>query len=270
MNSLAIRNDNAPANASGAIMESVIIKGDLSKLTPQERSEYYVRVCQSIGLNPLTQPFQYITLNGKLTLYARRDAADQLRKINDISIEIVSKSVDDGLLTVHVRARDSRGRTDEDFGVVSVSNLKGEAAANAFLKAVTKAKRRVTLSLSGLGFLDETEVDDIPASAKTPAPPLAPPKPVEAPMNPETGELSPHKIEWTGNPIDWGSRYIAAVKSSQVASDIAEWQEFNRDTLAEIENSAPKAYRSIQGATAVKLKELSEAEDEPANLLSAG
>jgi hypothetical protein len=33
---------------------------------------------------------------------------------------------------------------------------------NALMKAVTKAKRRVTLSICGLGMLDETEVETIP------------------------------------------------------------------------------------------------------------
>jgi hypothetical protein len=193
---LAVRND------PGEIMESVLIKGDIAKLTPQERSKYYLQVCESIGLNPLTKPFEYITLNGKLTLYARRDCADQLRKINGISIEIVSKTINDGLITVHVRAQDASGRRDEDFGVVNVATLKGEAAANAMLKAVTKAKRRVTLSISGLGFLDETEVDDIPASAKRAPPKPAPltlasppAQPEPPPHDPETGELAPAEGE---------------------------------------------------------------------------
>ena len=99
-------------------------------------------------------------------LYARRDAADQLRKINGISVEVISQKVDGDMLTVHVRARDKTGRSDEDFGVVSIANLKGEARANATLKAITKAKRRVTLSIAGLGFLDETEVDLADAEAR--------------------------------------------------------------------------------------------------------
>jgi hypothetical protein len=150
----------------GAIVEQVIAKGNLAQLTPEERTRYYTEVCRSVGLNPLTRPLEYITLNGKLTLYARRDAADQLRKLHGISIEIVERSVLEGLITVHVRAKDRDGRTDEDLGVVSVANLKGEAAANAMLKAITKAKRRVTLSIAGMGFLDETEVEDIPPEAK--------------------------------------------------------------------------------------------------------
>jgi hypothetical protein len=45
---------------------------------------------------------------------------------------------------------------------VSIANVNGEARANAMMKAETKAKRRVTLSICGLGMLDETEVESIP------------------------------------------------------------------------------------------------------------
>ena len=147
------------ATPTPATLNDVLIRGDLSKLTEAQRTDYYMRVCQSLGLNPLTKPFDYLTLSGKLVLYAKRDAADQLRKLNGISIEIVSRERAEDLLTVHVRARDKTGRSDEDFGVVPFKSGAGEIAANAWMKAVTKAKRRVTLSISGLGFLDETEVD---------------------------------------------------------------------------------------------------------------
>lgn len=180
--------------ARGVAVESTLVQGDLSKLSSEERTNYYMRVCESLGLNPWTQPFEYITLNGKLKLYAKRDCADQLRKINGISVSIVSQDVIDDLLSVHVRATDKDARTDEDLGVVSFPpTLKGEARANAIMKGVTKAKRRVTLSISGLGFLDEIEVEDIPASAKRPAPPSAnvmnsPPPPVDETGNAEPGE----------------------------------------------------------------------------------
>lgn len=147
--------------SGGDIIEAVITKGDLARLTAVERTQYYNEVCRSIGLNPFTRPFEYISLNGKLTLYARREATDQLRKINGIDLEIVSRQVTGDILTVHVRAKDKSGRTDEDFGSVNIAGLRGEALANQQMKAVTKAKRRVTLSISGLGFIDESEVDDI-------------------------------------------------------------------------------------------------------------
>jgi hypothetical protein len=154
MSALA-KTDEQPTPAT---IEDVLIRGDLSKLTEKDRTDYYLRVCHSVGLNPLTQPFEYLVLNGKLKLYAKRDATDQLRKINGISIEIISQKVADGLLTVHARAKDKTGRTDEDFGVVPFKGGGNESAANAAMKAVTKSKRRVTLSISGLGFLDESEV----------------------------------------------------------------------------------------------------------------
>ena len=162
MNELTVAADRAE------IMESVIIKGDLSKLSPEERSRYYLSVCESMGVNPLTRPFEYITLNGKLQLYAKRDAADQLRKINGVNIKIVDKRIEAGLFMVTVQAADKHGRIDEDMGVVAIpQGGAGEIRANAMLKAITKAKRRVTLSICGLGFLDETEIEDIPAAAKS-------------------------------------------------------------------------------------------------------
>ncbi len=170
----------APTTPPPSTIEDVLMRGDLSKLTDQQRTEYMMRVCHSVGLNPLTRPFDYLMLNGRLQLYARRDAADQLRKIHEISIKILSQEFKDGLYTVHVHARNKDGRDDEDLGVVSFpANIKGDVAANTILKAVTKAKRRVTLSICGLGFLDETEVEDIPSA-----------KPIDPPAHdPQTGEV---------------------------------------------------------------------------------
>ena len=76
----------------GDIIESVFIKGDLAKLTAQERADYYTAVCRSVGLNPLTQPLAYITLNGKLTLYALKGATDQLRRIYKVSVESMDET----------------------------------------------------------------------------------------------------------------------------------------------------------------------------------
>ena len=144
-------------------LEKVVILGDLAALTPAERIGYYARVCESLGLNPLTRPFEYISLNGKLTLYARRDAADQLRKVNGISVTGIRREADADLALqiVTVEGRDRSGRTDSSIGAVSTKGLSGENLANALMKAETKAKRRMTLSLAGLGWLDESEIEDV-------------------------------------------------------------------------------------------------------------
>lgn len=145
-------------------IERVIVAGDLSKLSPTERWDYYQGVCRSIGLNPFTQPFAYLNLSGKLVLYAQKGATEQLRRIYGVSLDKPNVQIDGGLCMVTITATDKTGRQDTDLGAVNIEGLKGEARANAVMKAITKAKRRTTLSLCGLGMLDETEVDTIPGA----------------------------------------------------------------------------------------------------------
>lgn len=148
---------------SQSAIEKCLLDGDLSKLTEDQRSNYYQQVCETVGLNPLTQPFQYIVLNGKLKMYALKGATDQLRRIYNISCEVKATDKIEDLLVITVKATVKQtGRVDEDMGFAKISGLKGEMLGNAMLKATTKAKRRVTLSICGLGMLDEEEIASIP------------------------------------------------------------------------------------------------------------
>lgn len=145
--------------------ELALVQNDLSKLNTPERLSLYNKTCESIGLNPLTQPFGYIEFRGgKLSLYAKKDATDQLRKLHSVSVTIVSKEIVNDNYVVIARAKDREGREDEDMGSVSIKGLSGDNLGNAMMKAITKAKRRVTLSICGLGMLDETEVETVPSS----------------------------------------------------------------------------------------------------------
>ncbi len=147
-----------------AVLEKVVIQGDLSSLSPGERMEYYGKVCESMGLNPLTKPFDYIKLNGKLTLYAKKDATEQLAKIHGVSITLSEGRNIEGVYLVQARASTSE-RSVDATGAVSIENLKGETRANALMKAETKACRRAVLRFVGLGWLDETEVETVPSAA---------------------------------------------------------------------------------------------------------
>ena len=152
------------AELSAQALESVLLSGDLSKLSPADRMGYYQAVCNSLGLNPLTKPFDYITLNGRLQLYALKAATDQLRAKHQVSIVITNKEMVDNIYVVTAMATMPDGQTATDDGAVAVAGLQGEAHANALMKTVTKAKRRVTLSISGLGMLDESEAETIPGA----------------------------------------------------------------------------------------------------------
>jgi hypothetical protein len=152
--------------AAASIIETVLSKGDLSQLSVDERNAYYFKVCESVGLNPLTRPLEYIMLGGKTVLYAKKDATDQLRSIHNVSVEDMQESEVGGVYIVTVKVRNGNGRTDMGKGAVNIKNLQGEPLANALMKAETKAKRRATLSICGLGMLDETEAEDVQAQEK--------------------------------------------------------------------------------------------------------
>jgi hypothetical protein len=153
----------APTDTAN-LLEQVLVGGDLAKLSAQDRVRYYRQVCESLNLNPFTKPFEYITLNGKLTLYARKDATDQMRSGRGVSVTRLERERLDELYVVTAYATDKSGRSDSAIGAVNVKGLTGENLANALMKAETKAKRRVTLSLCGLGWSDESEIESIPTA----------------------------------------------------------------------------------------------------------
>lgn len=144
-----------------AAVEQAITAGNLAALNPAQRLFYYNQVCESVGLNPLTRPLDFIQLNGKLVLYAKKDATDQIRKLHGVSITCVEQTIQEGCCIVTAFAKDKNGKEDSDMGVVPLKGLSGDAYANAIMKAVTKAKRRVTLSICGMGLLDESELDTV-------------------------------------------------------------------------------------------------------------
>ncbi len=164
MKAVAIQNPDTV----NEIIEQVLITGDLARLTPAQRVSYYHATCQSLNLNPLTRPFEYITLKGKLTLYATKEASAQLRVHHGISITSIETQLLDGeIFAVTVTARNRDGREDTDIGAIALAGIRGQERADMLMKAITKAKRRVTLSLAGLGMLDETEVSDIRDARRT-------------------------------------------------------------------------------------------------------
>lgn len=147
-----------------AAISRLILSGDISKLNDAERVQYVHALCEATNLDIKFQPFQLLNLQGRQIVYATKAATEQLRKLHGISLEIVNTNVINDVFVVTARASMANGRTDTSTGAVNIANLKGDALANALMKAETKAKRRVTLSICGLGMLDESEIETIPAA----------------------------------------------------------------------------------------------------------
>lgn len=156
------------ASTQAKMVESLVIRGDMSGLSPGDRARYYVHMCESLGLNPASQPFEYLRLNGKEILYAKRGATDQLAANHKLDREIIDgpKVIDlagTKLVYAVARAKHPNGRVETSVATVPLVD-----PVNVLMKCETKAKRRVTLSILGLGILDEAEMDTIPDAVKEP------------------------------------------------------------------------------------------------------
>lgn len=151
-----------------SVVSALILNGDLSKLSAADKIKYYNGYCDRLGLDPFTKPFDILRLNGKEVLYCTRIGSQQLNKLHGVSHSITSREVIEvaGVYQVTARASMPDGRFTESIGATNIASLKGEAYANAIMKAETKAKRRATLDLLGLGVLDETEAEDIGATGQ--------------------------------------------------------------------------------------------------------
>ena len=165
------------ASTGTRVIESIVLRGDLSGLGPTESAKFYTQMCEGLGLNPHAQPFAFLRLNGKEILYATRGATDQLAAIHKLNREIIDgpKVIDlagTKLVYAVCRATHPNGRVETATATVPLVD-----PVNVLMKCETKAKRRATLSICGLGLLDETEVETIPGAV---------------PLAPETaGEASP-------------------------------------------------------------------------------
>jgi hypothetical protein len=137
-----------------AALEHVLGTGDLAQLSNTERVGHYLRLCRSLGLNPLSRPFDWIEFDGKLTLYPNQSCAAQLRRQHQIRVEVTRREPVGEMFCVEVKGTTPDGREDFASKYVPLTNkfgrLTGQNYANALMKAETGAKRRVTFSMVGL------------------------------------------------------------------------------------------------------------------------
>ena len=230
---LAAAQPQASMQIDDKTMEMLVVGGDMSKLTSAQRLMFYKARCEAAGLDPRSQPFEYVSLQGKLTLYARKGATDQLAAIHGAKCRILSRETSDDIHSVIVEVSLRDGRSTEEIGCVNVKGLAGDNLANARMKAMTKSKRRAILSLCGLGMVDEAELETIPTARAWQEPPRTldalvtrqeapkePPPPAAATDAPATlrtvcgltVDLSQEWESWKGEAIGGANRNIQSLK----------------------------------------------------------
>jgi hypothetical protein len=152
---------------AAAALQHVLATGDLAQLTNTQRVAHYLALCESLGLNSLSRPFDWLMLDDRLVLYPNKSCAEQLRRRFQISVKIVRREPVGDMFVVEVEGRTPDGRIDQASKYVSVTGynsktgqtyrLTGDRLANAYAKAETGAKRRLTFSMIGLGMVPDLE-----------------------------------------------------------------------------------------------------------------
>src|SRR5262245_6675799 len=82
--------ERPPPSVPGEILQQ-LATGNLARLPPEGQALLIRRLCEALGLNPLTAPFEIINFKGRTVLYARRDCAEQLRRRDGVSLRIVAR-----------------------------------------------------------------------------------------------------------------------------------------------------------------------------------
>lgn len=161
------------------IITNLVLTGDISKMNDIQRVEYYNQLCISLDLNPLTKPFDIILFpkNNKVSLYPNKYCAEQLRKKDGVSIYKTERIIEDNILIFKAYAKNKFGILDEATSSIPLVKIEKkwdsterdykptgnyipmnpQEKADAIMKCETKAKRRVTFSICGLGMADDPE-----------------------------------------------------------------------------------------------------------------
>lgn len=161
-----VAQDNGPVDfrdvPTDEVLLSLVTTNNWKDLSPAHRLAGMKAKCQALGIDPMTGPFEFIEFKtGTVTLYPTKSCTDQLRMKHGVTVRITESGwdADAKLFFAKAVATDRHGREDEDEAWLDQGGL---TPANARMKVITKVKRRVTLSICGLGAIADIadEFDD--------------------------------------------------------------------------------------------------------------
>ena len=138
---------------------------DFESMSEKQRQDHYYAVCAAAGLDPALNLLKWTRMDDgsgtgakRLVLYATKGATNAIREIQGIDVTGLTDKTVAGAFVVTATAKNKKGRTDIAMGAASLEGKRGKALEKAFALAQTRATRRVTLQMSGLDLLDESEV----------------------------------------------------------------------------------------------------------------
>lgn len=149
--------------------QALLVGGDLAVLRPAAQTAYVAYQAKRIGLDPMSQPFLLLAVDGRVILYAKKECAEMLRAKHHVAVEVLRDELTPDTYTVFVRASvpdkdfPSGVRFEDNCASSPILTAKGKALADLKMKTFTKALRRATLAITGCGFSGE---DDRPEGAQ--------------------------------------------------------------------------------------------------------
>ena len=151
--------DAALEEAGRALLAVQAVGGDTTKLTAPHRQTLLEGLSRALGLNPLSQPVIFLKTQGREVLYVTKVGTDQIAararlKRRTIQGPELRKIAGRDLVFCQVEVTAPDGRSETATATLPLSDV-----VNDLMKAETKAKRRATLSLVGLGLLAEDELE---------------------------------------------------------------------------------------------------------------
>ena len=157
-----------PSLLEEILADAVAAGKDTTSLSRDDRSALLVGLARKLGLNPLSGAVMFLKTNGRETLYVTKSGTDQIaarEKLRRETIRGPEVITMEGkkLVLCQVRASHPDGRSE-----VSTATLLLADVVNDLMKCETKAKRRATLSVCGLGLLAEDEIETIPGAQSVP------------------------------------------------------------------------------------------------------
>lgn len=137
---------------------------DTSSLRLDQKAAVLEGLARALGLNPLSQPVIFLKTQGREVVYVTKVGTDQIasrlrlqrRTIHGPDVRKVHGK-DLAFCQVEVTAPDGRSE-------MSTATLPITDPVNDLMKVESKAKRRATLSIAGLGLLTEEEIETIPGA----------------------------------------------------------------------------------------------------------
>jgi hypothetical protein len=146
-------------DAAGALAH-VLGTGDLYQLTNEQRVAHYLTLCESLSLNALSRPFQWIEFQETkdappvLTLYFKPAGAAQMLRNHHVSVHYPRKEIVGELFVCEAVGHTPDGRKGTATKYVPLTGkygrLTGRHLANAFMSAESGALRRLALAMFGL------------------------------------------------------------------------------------------------------------------------